>query len=125
MRTTGLSASRGGGTTRRDRHRRDRNGGGRGCVEAPPIGEGMSSVSLSGPPPLDASAVTRASVSFDQLAVHGDAVLWVQRRPGQGATQLVRWRDRTGPRRVTPVDLDVGSSVHAYGGGSYAISARG
>jgi poly(3-hydroxybutyrate) depolymerase len=75
--------------------------------------------------PVDASDAVRASVGFDLLRLDGDGAMWLERRPDEGRTALVRWRRRIGIREMTPPNFDTGNYVHAYGGGSYAPSPGG
>ena len=56
------------------------------------------------------------------LRADGDALLWLESRPSEaGRTVLVR-QQRDTKIDLTPAPLDVGSRVHEYGGGAYAVS---
>jgi dienelactone hydrolase len=66
----------------------------------------------------------KASVGFDSLRAAGDALYWLESRPEQGGTALVRWQRGHDPADVTP-GFSVGNGVHAYGGGAYAVTADG
>ncbi len=71
---------------------------------------------------VSAEEAVRASVGFDQLRVVADAVYWLESRPESEVTALVRWTVGSGSARISPARFDVGSTVHAYGGGSYAVA---
>lgn len=64
----------------------------------------------------------RASVSYDQLRTGDDGFFWLETRPDAGGgTTVTQWRSGEGKRDVSPKGFDVASSVHAYGGGSFAV----
>jgi dipeptidyl aminopeptidase/acylaminoacyl peptidase len=72
--------------------------------------------------PVTPELVAGATVSFGELAVDGDAVTWLELRPAEGGrTALVRWTAASGAHDVLPADTNVGSRVHEYGGGAYAV----
>ena len=73
---------------------------------------------------VSAASAVRASIGFDQLCRVGDALYWLESRPSSGSgPTLVRWSADDGAADVTPSRFDVSSSVHAYGGGTYAPSS--
>jgi alpha-beta hydrolase superfamily lysophospholipase len=69
---------------------------------------------------VSARAAVRASTGYDQLRVAAGAVYWLESRPG-GETSLVRWRPGTAVDEIGSRGLSIGSTVHAYGGGEYAV----
>jgi hypothetical protein len=74
---------------------------------------------------LPASLVTGARLGLDALAAFDDRLYWVESRPEHnGRHGLISWGP-DGRRVLTSPSLDVGSDVHAYGGGSYAVSPEG
>lgn len=73
--------------------------------------------------PITPELVTQATTGYDMLRADGDAVFWLEYRPRQnGRTTLVRWTAEAGRTDVTAPEADVGSRVHEYGGGAYAVS---
>ncbi|WP_431923735.1 S9 family peptidase [Micromonospora wenchangensis] len=65
----------------------------------------------------------RASVSYDQLRAGDDGVYWLETRPdAEQGTTVTGWRAGDGKRDVSPKNFDVGSGVHAYGGGSFVVA---
>jgi dipeptidyl aminopeptidase/acylaminoacyl peptidase len=72
---------------------------------------------------ISAARVAAASVTLGGLAVDGDAIYWLEGRPGEGGrTVLVRWRAATGAVDLTPPPWNVRSRVHEYGGGAFAVA---
>lgn len=72
--------------------------------------------------PLGAAAVASASLGLDQVALDGEHVYWLERRPDEGGRHtIVRWRPGAGTEELTPAPLDVRSRVHEYGGGAYTV----
>ncbi|RLK23790.1 dipeptidyl aminopeptidase/acylaminoacyl peptidase [Micromonospora sp. M71_S20] len=72
---------------------------------------------------LSVDDAVRASVSYDQLRTGDGGLYWLETRPeaGGGAT-VTRWRPGEGKRDVSPEGFDISSGVHAYGGGSFAVT---
>ncbi|NVN13211.1 S9 family peptidase, partial [Nguyenibacter vanlangensis] len=67
--------------------------------------------------------VAGRTLGLSELQTDGDAVYWLESRPAEaGRTVLVRWTERDGMRDVTQAPFDVGTRVHEYGGGAYAVS---
>lgn len=78
------------------------------------VADSVAAVSL-------ADAVS-ASVSYDQLRVSDDTLYWLETRPDAGGvTTLTRWRSGESTRDASPAGFNVTNSVHAYGGGSFAV----
>jgi dipeptidyl aminopeptidase/acylaminoacyl peptidase len=74
------------------------------------------------PSPLTPELVARGSAGLSDLAVDGDAVYWLEHRPAeQGRRALVRSRAGGAAEDVLPGHADVGTRVHEYGGGGYAV----
>jgi dipeptidyl aminopeptidase/acylaminoacyl peptidase len=61
--------------------------------------------------------------AFDGLTSHADTLFWVQ--SSEDGDQLVKWTVRDGVAFAAPKGFAVGNEVHAYGGGSVAVSATG
>ncbi|MDQ4037054.1 MAG: S9 family peptidase, partial [Actinomycetota bacterium] len=55
----------------------------------------------------------------------GQTVTWLETRPADGRTAVVAWTPGHGIRAATPEGFDVGTSIHAYGGGAYAHTSAG
>ncbi|HEY1735776.1 MAG TPA: prolyl oligopeptidase family serine peptidase, partial [Methylovirgula sp.] len=67
-------------------------------------------------------AMTEAAIGLSSLAVDGDDIYWIESRPAEaGRNCLVRRRGDGTIEDVTPPPIDVGSRVHEYGGGAYAV----
>lgn len=75
--------------------------------------------------PVTASLTAGKTVTLSSVAVSGDTVLWLERRPSEkGRTALVAWCEGAEPRDVTPHDVDVATRVHEYGGGAFVVAGR-
>ncbi|MET7279038.1 prolyl oligopeptidase family serine peptidase [Kribbella sp. NPDC005582] len=61
--------------------------------------------------------------AFDGLTAHAGSLFWVQ--SGEDGDQLVRWTVSDGATRGAPAGFAIGNEVHAYGGGSVAVSDAG
>jgi dipeptidyl aminopeptidase/acylaminoacyl peptidase len=66
--------------------------------------------------------MTEAAIGLAALAVDGADLYWLESRPAEaGRNCLCRRRPNGGIADVTPQPIDVGSRVHEYGGGAYAV----
>jgi dienelactone hydrolase len=66
--------------------------------------------------------VAGATVGLSELAVDGEAVYWLEMRPTErGRRALVRWTAADGAADAVGTDADVGTRVHEYGGGAFAV----
>lgn len=80
----------------------------------------------SWPSPVTATLVAGKSLSFSEVRATGQSVFWLERRPAEGGrTVLMRWAEPDGVVEVLPADADVGTRVHEYGGGAYAVAPHG
>jgi hypothetical protein len=67
--------------------------------------------------------MTGATTSLSAPAVAGDALYWLESCAAEaGRATLMRWTEATGPRDLTPAPINIGSRVHEYGGGAYAVA---
>ncbi|WP_431884097.1 prolyl oligopeptidase family serine peptidase [Micromonospora gifhornensis] len=65
----------------------------------------------------------RASTSYDELRSSDGALCWLEARPEAGGDGTVmRWRPDDDIWGISPEGFDVTSRVHAYGGGSFAVT---
>jgi dipeptidyl aminopeptidase/acylaminoacyl peptidase len=68
--------------------------------------------------------MTQAAIGIAAFAVDGSDLYWLEARPAEaGRSCLCRRRADGTIADVTPAPIDVGSRVHEYGGGAYAVSA--
>lgn len=80
----------------------------------------------SWPSPVTATLVAGKSLTFSEVRAAGQAVFWLERRPAEGGrTVLMRWAEPEGVAEVLPAQADVGTRVHEYGGGAYAVGSAG
>lgn len=76
--------------------------------------------------PIEAEWVARQKTSCDELTVVNGELWFIQSDPDlAGAKRLMHCRPGGKPVAVGPADLQLGSWLHAYGGGTYAVSDAG
>ncbi len=72
--------------------------------------------------PVTPQMMTEAAIGLSGLAVDGETLYWLESRPAEaGRTCLCRRKADGTIADVTPQPIDVGSRVHEYGGGAYAV----
>jgi dipeptidyl aminopeptidase/acylaminoacyl peptidase len=72
--------------------------------------------------PLTPDAMTKGMAGLGDISVDGDALYWLESRPEeQGRSVLVRRLPDGALQDMTPAPANVGSRVHEYGGGAYAV----
>ena len=71
--------------------------------------------------PISAKIVASGSRSFQQIAVDGDAVYWVETRPDEGGRYVIMSDDGNGAKTITPDGFSVRNSVNSYGGASFMV----
>ncbi|HEX3496721.1 MAG TPA: S9 family peptidase, partial [Methylocella sp.] len=74
--------------------------------------------------PVSVELMTEAAIGLSGLRVDGQDLYWLEARPSEnGRTVLCRrWPDGE-IADLTPPPFNVGSRVHEYGGGAYAVAA--
>jgi dipeptidyl aminopeptidase/acylaminoacyl peptidase len=76
------------------------------------------------PSPISADAVATQGIRLGSVAVDGDDVYWLERRPNEGGRSvLVRRRAAGRHEELTPQGFNVRTRVHEYGGGAYVVAA--
>jgi dipeptidyl aminopeptidase/acylaminoacyl peptidase len=74
--------------------------------------------------PVSVELMTRAAIGLGSLSADGQDLYWLEARPSEsGRTVLCRRRADAGVEELTVAPLNVGSRVHEYGGGAYAVAA--
>ena len=75
------------------------------------------------PSPISAESVATQGVRLGSVAVHGDDIYWLERRPNEGGRSvLVRRRADGRHDELTPQGFNVRTRVHEYGGGAYIVA---
>ncbi|MGH3870338.1 MAG: S9 family peptidase [Pseudonocardiaceae bacterium] len=77
------------------------------------------------PSSIGADVVAARSTSYDAVHTTGDTVVWLETRPAEGRTVVATWAPGAGTKDATPDGFDVGTSIHAYGGGAYTYTPAG
>jgi dipeptidyl aminopeptidase/acylaminoacyl peptidase len=77
------------------------------------------------PSSIGADVVAARSTSYDAVHTTGDTVAWLEARPADGCTAVATWTPGQGLKDATPDGFDVGTSIHAYGGGAYTSTPAG
>jgi dipeptidyl aminopeptidase/acylaminoacyl peptidase len=72
--------------------------------------------------PVTTQLMTEAAIGLSVLAVDHDDLYWLESRPSEaGRVSLCKRTQDGGISDVTPMPINVGSRVHEYGGGAYAV----
>jgi dipeptidyl aminopeptidase/acylaminoacyl peptidase len=75
------------------------------------------------PSPISAKAVAAQGVRLGSVAVDGDDVYWLERRPNEGGRSvLVRLGADGRQVDLTPPEFNVRTRVQEYGGGAYVVA---
>jgi dipeptidyl aminopeptidase/acylaminoacyl peptidase len=73
--------------------------------------------------PVSVELMTEAAIGLRGLSVDGQDLYWLEARPSEnGRTVLCRRRADGEIEHLTPPPFNVGSRVHEYGGGAYAVA---
>ncbi|MGH6868675.1 MAG: prolyl oligopeptidase family serine peptidase, partial [Methylocella sp.] len=74
--------------------------------------------------PVSVELMTEAAIGLSGLRVEAQDLYWLEARPSEnGRTVLCRRRADGEIADLTPLPFNVGSRVHEYGGGAYAVAA--
>src|SRR5580704_3000039 len=74
--------------------------------------------------PVSVELMTGAAIGLSGVRVDGQDLYWLEARPSEnGRTVLCRRREDGEVADLTPPPFNVGSRVHEYGGGAYAVAA--
>ncbi len=74
--------------------------------------------------PVSVELMSEAAIGLSGLSVDGQDLYWLEARPREnGRTVLCRRRADGEIADLTPPPFNVGSRVHEYGGGAYAVEA--
>jgi dipeptidyl aminopeptidase/acylaminoacyl peptidase len=71
--------------------------------------------------PVTRELVAGATIGLSEPALDGEAIYWLESRPAEGRRALVRWTPAGGASDAVPAGADIGTRVHEYGGGAYAV----
>ncbi len=72
--------------------------------------------------PVTTKLMTEAAIGLSVLAVDQNDLYWLESRPSEAGRMALCKRTSDGSiGDVTPMPINVGSRVHEYGGGSYAV----
>ncbi len=71
--------------------------------------------------PIDATMLASDAVELSEVHVDEGVAYWIERRPVEGRSVLVRGDPFGAPTDVTPPGFDVRSRVHEYGGGAHTV----
>ena len=72
--------------------------------------------------PITADLIAVGTAKLDRIAVDGDDVFWLERRPFEGGRNALVQRNALGQKEtLTPAGMNVRSRVHEYGGGEFTV----
>ncbi|MFT8368044.1 MAG: prolyl oligopeptidase family serine peptidase [Acetobacter papayae] len=78
------------------------------------------------PSPVTAALVAGKTLTLSEVTAWDQTVYWLERRPAEGGrTVLMHWSEAAGCAEALPPQTDIGTRVHEYGGGAYAVGAQG
>ena len=73
--------------------------------------------------PISARDIAAGTMGFQQIAVDGDDVYWIETRPAEnGRYVIVKWNPQQGAIDITPRGYSARSLVNSYGGGSMTVA---
>ena len=73
--------------------------------------------------PITSDLIVSDTIRFDEIAIDGDDVYWIEMRPTEaGRYVLVRRTPDGRLEDLTPVPFNVRTRVHEYGGGTFAVN---
>ena len=75
----------------------------------------------SWPSPLSAALVAGHTIGLGSLRADADALFWLEQRPAEAGRGVLCRQHAGRTRELTPAPYNVGSRVHEYGGGAYAV----
>jgi hypothetical protein len=76
--------------------------------------------------PFTAQSIASGTIGFQQIAVAGSEIYWVETRPSEnGRYVVVKWNEQDGPQDVTPIGFSARTTVNSYGGASMTVGAGG
>jgi dipeptidyl aminopeptidase/acylaminoacyl peptidase len=74
--------------------------------------------------PVSVELMTEAAIGLSGLCVDGQDLYWLEARPSENGRTVLCRRPADGEiADLTPPPFNVGSRVHEYGGGAYAVAA--
>lgn len=72
--------------------------------------------------PITPELLTRGLRTFSMLRWDADDLYWLEHRPEEkGRGVILRWSTEDGIQEITGPEVSVGTRVHEYGGGDYAV----
>ncbi len=71
--------------------------------------------------PIKASDVANVSTMISDLQVNESEAYWVENRPAEGRSIVVKYCEECNIKEITPEGFNVKTSVHEYGGGTIAV----
>lgn len=94
--------------------------------EAGWVTEGLTTMERSSGSPIEAGWVAQQRAACDELTSANGELWYIESDPELGgASRLMRCAPGEKPMAVTPEGIEVGSWLHAYGGGAYAVTSAG
>jgi dipeptidyl aminopeptidase/acylaminoacyl peptidase len=71
--------------------------------------------------PITAEMLAADAIGLTECRLDDGLAYWLERRPTEGRSVLVRGDPFSSPTDVTPAGFDVRSMAHEYGGGAYTV----
>jgi dipeptidyl aminopeptidase/acylaminoacyl peptidase len=71
--------------------------------------------------PITAEMLAADAIGLSECRIDGGVAYWLERRPTEGRSVVMRGDPFSSPTDVTPAGFDVRSMAHEYGGGAYTV----
>ena len=71
--------------------------------------------------PITSDLIVAESISLGEIIVDGGDIYWIEGRPSEGRSVLVRRQPSGGVEDVTPAPFNARTRVHEYGGGAACV----
>lgn len=71
---------------------------------------------------LTSELASGSAISFSAVTLFNESVYWLENRPHEGRTTIMRWHATQGEQELLPQEYCVHSRVHEYGGGDMLVT---
>jgi len=72
--------------------------------------------------PITSSRIAEQSIGLSEALIDGDDIYWLEQRPKENRSAIVRWSGAGGAEDVLPAPYSARTRVHEYGGGAWTVA---